>query len=117
MACPPFGCDSRDIRLYGEPQGMNNQQSRRRWSERGFAAAIYGSITNEINWQIGQLRRQGLEPGLVRLGTEASRVYAREHWAEAGLVRNAPKKHAGYRCSVPIRYRDPRISGVIVEPI
>jgi hypothetical protein len=83
------------------------------WARRGFNRQIYWSVTCEINWQIAQLRKRGLEPVLVRLGSAASAVYAREHRAQR--VSQAPTHHDGYRCRVPIRYRDPRLSGVAVE--
>ena len=83
------------------------------WARRGFAGQIYWSVTCEINWQIAQLRKRGLEPALVRLGSAASAVYAREHRAQR--VSQAPAYHDGYRCRVPIRYQDPHLSGVAVE--
>lgn len=80
---------------------------------RGFNRSIYASITNEINYQIAALRRQGRRPTLVRLGYAASIVYAWEHWADS--ISDAPKYHHGYKCKVPIRYKDPKVSGVVVE--
>lgn len=80
----------------------------RHWSKRDFAAPIYASVTAEIDYQIAQLRKRGLKPALVRLGPHASVVYAREQWADR--IENAPTHHRG----VPIRYRDPTLSGVVV---
>ncbi len=85
----------------------------RKWTKKGFNRQIYGSITMEINSQIGRLRHAGLKPTLVRLGPAASAVYAWEQWNER--ISEAPTHHIGYRCKVPIRYRDPKISGVVVE--
>jgi len=87
----------------------------RHWSKRGFARAIYGSITMEINRQIAELRKRGMEPVLVRLGPHASIVYAWEHWTPDARLDLAPTHHRGYRCNVPIQYRDPKVSGVFVE--
>ncbi len=92
---------------------MNTYRLRRHWTRRGFNRPIYGSITNEINYQIAVLRRRGHRPTLVRLGYAASIKYAWEHWAER--ISDAPKYHIGYRCKVPIRYKDPKVSGVVVE--
>ncbi|HEX7021397.1 MAG TPA: hypothetical protein VF171_00970 [Trueperaceae bacterium] len=85
------------------------------WSKRGFNRPVYASITNEINWQIAQLRKRGLQPTLVRLGLHASVIYAWEHWTKEARIEDAPTHHDGYRCRVPIRYRDPKVSGVFVE--
>ena len=79
----------------------------------GFNRPIYASITNEINCQIACLRRRGHRPTLVRLGSAASTVYAWEHWADS--ISDAPKYHHGYKCKVPIRYKDQKVSGVVVE--
>lgn len=83
------------------------------WAKKGFNRQIYASITNEINYQIGQLRKRGFEPTLVRLGPAASIVYANEHWSHG--IGGGPQYHKGYKCEVPIKYRDKSISGVIVE--
>lgn len=89
----------------------------RHWSKRGFASAIYASVTNEINFQIGQLRRKGLDPSLVRLGHHASVRYAWETWTPDARIEDAPKEHVGHRCRVPVQYRDAKVSGVRVEPL
>ncbi len=83
------------------------------WAQRGFAKLIYWSITCEIDKQIAQLRQRGLAPALIRLGPAASVVYAHEHWAQR--IEDAPACHRGYRCDVPIVYRDERVSGVAIE--
>lgn len=75
------------------------------WSKRGFARRTYFDLTMSINSEIGNVKRAGLLPTLVRLGLFASRVYIKEHWGEA------PEAHGG----IPIRYNDSSISGVIVE--
>lgn len=83
------------------------------WTYKGFLRPIYASINNEINYQIAQLRKAGLEPSLVRLGSAASVVYAEEHWNVR--VGEGPEFHEGHKCKVPIRYYDSVISGVFVE--
>ena len=87
----------------------------RHWSKRGFNRAIYGSITVEINRQLGELRRRGLEPALIRLGPHASIKYAWEQWVPEARIELAPKEHKWAYGTVPIRYRDPKVSGVVVE--
>jgi len=87
------------------------------WSRRGFARPIYGSITVEINRQLGELRRRGLTPTLVRLGPYASVKYAWEQRTPEARIDLAPKKHRWAYGMVPIRYRDPKVSGVVVEGV
>lgn len=94
---------------YNPKWGCIRSNRYKHWSKRGFNTAIYASVTAEIDYQLSQLRRQGLRASLVRLGTHASAVYAWEQWAN-GVV-EAPTHHKG----VPIRYRDPVISGVAVQ--
>lgn len=94
---------------YNPKWGCIRSDKYKHWSKRGFAAPIYASVTSEIDYQIAQLRRRGLHPTLVRLGPYASTVYAWEQWADG--VAEAPTRHKG----VPLRYRDPSISGVVVQ--
>lgn len=94
---------------------MHGYDPRPPWARKGFNSKIYSSITNEINYQVAQMRKQGFEPSLVRLGPAASVVYAHEQWAPWGRIEEGPTEHKGYRCTVPIRYRDTSISGVVVE--
>ena len=92
---------------------MNTYRLRRHWTRRGFNRPIYGSITNEINYQDVALPPRH-RPTLVRLGYAASTKYAWEHWAER--ISDAPKKVPYWlQGKVPIRHKDLKASGVMVE--
>lgn len=78
---------------------------------KGFNKGIYASITNEIYRQIGELKKEGYKPSLIRLGWRASFCFAKEHWGN-------PYKESTWVTSyldMPIIYKDKSISGVVVE--
>ena len=75
------------------------------------------SIRDEAELQIRALRKQGIQPTLVRLSDKASVQFAYEAGRKNGRVSNAPKLFSGSRCLCHIIYRDPSVRWVKVEGI
>ena len=75
------------------------------------------SIRDEAELQIRALRKQGIQPTLVRLSDKASVQFAYEAGRKNGRVSNAPKLFPGSGCLCHIVYRDPTTHWVKVEGI
>ncbi|HBR34521.1 MAG TPA: hypothetical protein DD734_07800 [Firmicutes bacterium] len=81
-----------------------------------FRLPGYLTIRYEIESQISDLRKQGIQPTLVRLSDKASVQFAYES-GKSGRVSNAPKLFSGPNCLCHIIYRDPTVRWVAVEGI
>lgn len=75
------------------------------------------TIQAEVENQIQDLRKQGIQPTLVRLSDKASVQFAYESGRRDGRVSNAPKLFSGPGCLCHIIYRDPSVRWVRVEGI
>jgi hypothetical protein len=77
----------------------------------------YLTIQYEVEAQISELRKQGIQPTLVRLSNKASVQFAYETGRKDGRVSDAPKLFSGPNCLCHIVYRDPSVKWVKVEGI
>ncbi|HBR33729.1 MAG TPA: hypothetical protein DD734_03785 [Firmicutes bacterium] len=77
----------------------------------------YLTIQYEVEAQISELRKQGIQPTLVRLSNKASVQFAYESGRRNGRVTNAAKLFSGPGCLCHIIYRDPSVRWVRVEGI
>ncbi|HBR33510.1 MAG TPA: hypothetical protein DD734_02685, partial [Firmicutes bacterium] len=77
----------------------------------------YSGIRNEVEAQMRELRKQGIQPMLVRLSDKASVQFAYEAGHKDGRVSNAPKLFSGPYCLCHIIYRDPTVKWAKVEGI
>ena len=82
-----------------------------------FRLFRYSGIRNEVEAQMRELRKQGIQPMLVRLSDKASVKFAYEAGRKDGRVSNAPKLFSGSNCLCHIIYRDPSVRWVKVEGI
>ena len=82
-----------------------------------FRLPGYLTVRYEIESQIDDLRKQGIQPTLVRLSNKASVRFAYETGQKDGRVSNAPKPFSGPGCLCHIIYRDPTVRWVTVEGI
>ena len=82
-----------------------------------FRLPGYLTIRYEVESQISDLRKQGIQPTLVRLSDKASVQFAYESGRKNGRVSNAAKLFSGPGCLCHIIYRDPSVRWVKVEGI
>ena len=86
------------------------------------------SVTVGINERLRLCRQQGLQPTLIRLGREHTRLFLREHGLHAIPSQRPARLVSGLlhwdeerRClcyssrRIPIRFNDPTIIGIAVE--
>lgn len=86
------------------------------------------SVTVGINTRLWLCAKQGLQPTLIRLGREHTRLFLREHALDA-VPRGPVKTPANYlvwdgehtcyasRTLIPIKFNDPKIIGIAVEGV
>lgn len=77
---------------------------------KGWLKPVIFSVTVEIHGQIGDLKKQKKEPGLIKLGPHCSVRFCYEHTGQTDL-RKAPGEYLG----IEIIYRY-EFEGVFVEP-
>lgn len=76
------------------------------WTSKGFCKPLYASVTNTVNWHIGQATKAKLTPVAILLGPTASIAFAYEHWGMK--TSQGPKQYGG----LPIYYNVFKLSGV-----
>lgn len=80
-----------------------------RWTLRNDLQAV----TVGINWRIGDVKKAGMVPSLIKLGKLHTRLFLREHHLSA-----VPREPWAYsNAKIPVQFNAPGIVGIVVEGV